>query len=186
MPKILQKSKRKVYLNEVVDYEVIDGDSLKATIDLGYGCYKSVTIRLDRLDTPELKSANPLEREAAKFVTSVSRKIMQICSDQMMMLESQELDLYGRAIGAIFFHKCHVELNSILINLKLARRYSGDKARESWKDEELKEIIDISHKFLMQLDTINPADTLNDWIAKSPYLAGYLDARMDGYPGMGC
>lgn len=186
MPKILQKSKRKTYINEIIDYEIIDGDSLKVTLDLGYGCYKGVTVRLDRLDAPELKSSNPLEREAAKSVTLVSRRIMQICSDQMMVLESQQLDLYGRAVGDIFFHKCHVELNSILINLKIARRCSGDKAREPWRDEELKEIIDISHKFLMQLDTINPGDTLYDWIAKSSYLAGYLDARMDGYPGMEC
>ena len=147
MPKILQKSKRKVYINEIVDYEVIDGDSLKATIDLGYGCYKSVTVRLDRLDTPELKSHDEQEKIAAKMarqhliflltnqkikLDTTRDEIKKICSEinSIVNIKCFDFDKYGRLLIEIWNNG--ININEQMISNGFAGKYNGG-TKNDWK-----------------------------------------------------
>ena len=166
-----KKRKKTKYYNEILSYEVVDGDTIRAVLDLGYSCYKNVTIRLVGIDTPELKSMNPLEQEAAKMSKQVISRLLELAWDGQIDLESESVDVYGRPLGRIFLHKFNCDLAKTLINLKAARYYTGSDARNPWGNDDLK------------LLTENCSNFLKDSMAN---INKFLAERFDGYPGMGC
>lgn len=181
-PSITKRRSKKTYHNELLSYDVIDGDTIKATLDLGYECYKTVTVRLVGIDTPELKSANPLEREAAGLARSVLVKLLEVAWAGQVELESESLDMYGRPLGRIFMYKLNVDVARALRQLKAARYYSGSNARNPWKDEDLKILIEECNKFLH-----DPSIKIKEFMANASYLADYIpDPRFSGSSGMGC
>ena len=177
-----KRRKKRTYFNELLSYEVVDGDTIKATLDLGYECYKTVTIRLVGMDTPELKSNNPLERDAAVLSRAVLVKLMELAWAGQVELESGSLDVYGRPLGRIFMYKLNLDLARTMQQLKAARHYSGSNARNPWKDEDLKVVIEECNKFLQ-----DPLIKIREFLAESSYLADYVaDPRFSGPSGMGC
>ena len=181
-PAATKRRKKKTYCNELLSYEVIDGDTIKATLDLGYECYKTVTIRLIGMDTPELKSNNPLERDAAVLSRAVLVKLKELAWAGQVELESGSLDVYGRPLGRIFMYKLNLDLARTMQQLKAARHYSGSNARNPWKDEDLKVVIGECNKSLQ-----DPLIKIREFLAESSYLADYVaDPRFSGPSGMGC
>jgi endonuclease YncB( thermonuclease family) len=166
-----KKRKKTKYYNEILSYEVVDGDTIRAVLDLGYSCYKNVTIRLVGIDTPELKSRNPLEQEAAKMSKQVISRLLELAWDGQIDLESESVDVYGRPLGKIFLHKFNCDLAKTLINLKAARYYTGSNARNPWGNDDLKILNE------------NCSNFLKDSMAN---INKFLAERFDGYPGMGC
>ena len=166
-----KRRKKSKYHNEILSYEVIDGDTIRAVLDLGYSCYKNVTIRLVGIDTPELKSMNTLEQEAAKMSKQVINKLLEMAWDGQIDLESESVDVYGRPLGRIYLHKFNCDLAKTLINLKAARYYTGSNARNPWQNQDLAILNENCSKFLQE-----PTATINKFLAE----------RFDGYPGMGC
>jgi hypothetical protein len=181
-PSATKRRKKKIYHNELLSYDIVDGDTIKATLDLGYECYKTVTVRLVGIDTPEIRSNNPLEREAAELSKSVLGKLFEFGWDGQVELESESLDVYGRPLGRIFMYKLNVDVARALRQLKAARYYSGSNARNPWKDEDLKILIEECNKFLQ-----DPLIKIREFVAESSYLADYIaDPRFSGSSGMGC
>ena len=166
-----KRRKKSKYHNEILSYEVIDGDTIRAVLDLGYSCYKNVTIRLVGIDTPELKSMNTLEQEAAKMSKQVINKLLEMAWDGQVDLESESVDVYGRPLGRIYLHKFNCDLAKTLINLKAARYYTGSNARNPWQNEDLAILNENCSKFLQESTA-----TINKFLAE----------RLEGYSGMGC
>ena len=54
------------YVRKASVVRVIDGDSVVVDIDLGFNITKRETVRLMGINTPELNSKDPIEREKAK------------------------------------------------------------------------------------------------------------------------
>lgn len=171
MSVIPTKKRRKAkYYNEILSYEVVDGDTIKAVLDLGYSCYKNVTIRLVTIDTPELKSTNPLEQESANLAKKVISKILELAWDGQVDLESESIDVYGRPLGKIFLHKFNCDLSKLLINLKAARYYPGAIAKNPWTSQSLLILNETCNKFLQD---------------PMPIINKFLSERTEGYRGMG-
>jgi endonuclease YncB( thermonuclease family) len=166
-----KKRRKNKYYNEILSYEVVDGDTIRAVLDLGYSCYKNVTIRLVGMDTPELKSNNPLEQEAANLSKQVISKMLQLAWDGQVDLESESVDVYGRPLGRIYLHKFKCDLAQTLINLKAARYYPGSIAKNPWSSQSLSILTENCNKFLQ-----DPMANINKFIAE----------RFEVYPGMGC
>lgn len=59
---------------------VIDGDTLEITIDLGFGVHTDQTIRLDGIDTAELKAHDSAERERALLAAQRLRELVIIAT----------------------------------------------------------------------------------------------------------
>jgi len=79
-------------------------------------------------------------------------------------------------------HSMHLDLARTMQAVKAARRYSGDNARDPWKDEDLKVLIEACNNFL-----IDPLIKIRELLAESSYLADYIsDPRFSGPSGMGC
>ena len=118
------------YVYRVLSHEVIDGDSVRTELDLGFDLRISLLARIHGVDTPEKWTP------AGKAVTRV---VEQWCDNQQtLMAESVAKDKYsGRYVGEL--HGDHETLTDLLLRLKLARMYHGEK-RRPWTERELEEI----------------------------------------------
>lgn len=54
-----------------------DGDTMIFNVDLGYFNYSQLRFRVKDIDTPELNSINPLEREHARAARDLARELLK-------------------------------------------------------------------------------------------------------------
>jgi endonuclease YncB( thermonuclease family) len=100
--------------------QVVDGDTLKLAIDLGFRVQFVATCRLARLDCPEIATIAGVQ--ARLFVA-------QTLSDaRALKIKSHRLDKYGRALVELEFqqgdkHTAWVNLNDLLLQTSHARPY---------------------------------------------------------------
>ena len=103
---------------------VVDGDTVDATVDLGFDTWKFIRIRLVGINTPESRTRDLEEKArglAAKdFVVSILKK-----HNNQFILHSQGVGKYGRCLGEIFLGD--VKLNDLLITEGHAVAYQGGK-----------------------------------------------------------
>lgn len=103
---------------------VIDGDTIKADIDLGFNIWMhDQTIRLAGIDTPELKSKDPLCAAAALLA---KKRVVELVNDKPIRITSQhkKRDKFGRVLATIVSHD-DVDVNQTLLSERLAVDYSG-------------------------------------------------------------
>lgn len=60
-----QSCKAEQFVSNAVIFNVVDGDTVDALIDLGFGIYTKQRLRLSGINTSELNSEDALEREKA-------------------------------------------------------------------------------------------------------------------------
>jgi micrococcal nuclease len=106
--------------------KVYDGDTCHAIFQFS-GKYYVWIIRLEGLDTPEIKSENPLERDAAILAKN---KLEELILDKIVNLDLQHYDKYGRILAKISTGDIP-DISKYLISLKLGREYHGQK-KEAW------------------------------------------------------
>ena len=91
--------------------KVIDGDTVRLKIDLGFKMYFEANCRLAGINAPEMKSGG---NEAKEILT-------EMLSDGIHLIESKSIDKYGRPLVRIYVKdKC---VNDELVTLKLAKVY---------------------------------------------------------------
>jgi micrococcal nuclease len=121
---------------------VVDGDTIEATIDLGFSTLRKVTIRLAGLDAPERKGPS---KHAAQLVASFVSRWFR-CGERYIgvpkgyVLESTALDKYGRSLGRVYRDNtaAGVEcLNDVLIKLGYALPYDGCNRAGTWTKAKL-------------------------------------------------
>ena len=118
--------------------KVIDGDSLRLVVDLGFHIRRQVDVRLIGLDTPEPRGYTRAEGEyAGKQVAAWMRRH----TETRAFLISNRLDKYGRVLGEIhpgYDSAFHADLNWWLLNeVKFARPYDGG-VRAEWTEAQLR------------------------------------------------
>ena len=107
----------------------MDGDTLDLDIDLGFDIRYTTRVRLARINTPELHSKNPTEREKAKqakqFVIEWFQKHNNKCIVKTIRKHDKDLKgKYGRYIVYIYDPKQKECLNTLLVQNNLARLYN--------------------------------------------------------------
>ena len=102
----------------------VDGDTVDATVDLGFDTWKFIRIRLVGINTPESRTRDLEEKvrglAAKDFVVDMFEK-----HNNIFILESQGVGKYGRCLGNIFFGDQN--LNDLLITEGHAVAYYGGK-----------------------------------------------------------
>ncbi len=116
-----------LYTYKALVVKVIDGDTLRAEIDLGLKAVTRQKLRLRGIDCPELHTAKG--REAKTFVEAA----LKPCD--FIIVKSHWSDLHGRYLADIFFLPAEQDpavvaaggeyLNQRLLNEGLAVRYEG-------------------------------------------------------------
>lgn len=110
---------------------VYDGDTIHIVGRVKYNpqVFK-FSVRLSRLDCPEMTSKNPEEREIAGFAKKYIQDRLQ---HKYIALQNVKLDKYGRLLAEVIYKGKNI--NQELIDKRLAVEYDGGtkKPPSSWK-----------------------------------------------------
>lgn len=100
---------------------VTDGDTFKVYLSCSYKVFcKSVSVRVRGIDTPELKSRNPEEKERAKQARTFTRKFL---TGRKITLKSCTKDKYFRLLCDVYADR--ESLSAALLSKNLAVLYNG-------------------------------------------------------------
>lgn len=95
-----------IYKYKGIVERAVDGDTIIIMCDLGFDVFKRVTVRLLNINTPELKSGNPLAQEAKEFIS-------KLLTGKQVFFNSKRYDKYGRSTAEIFLDG--VSVNELMI-----------------------------------------------------------------------
>lgn len=93
---------------------VIDGDSLVLDIDLGFSTYTLRHVRLIGINAPELRTRNPIEKQAGHAAKAHIEKLLT----GRLTVTSRQLDKFGRVLGVVFSELkdgTHINVNDQMI-----------------------------------------------------------------------
>jgi micrococcal nuclease len=105
---------------------VIDGDTIVMMIDLGFHMTAKVSIRLYGVDTPELRSRDAKEKEAARNARAFTEvwcneavgnpKPSDEWADWPFVVTTSKSDSFGRWLGYVWSVRTGAELNQAIID----------------------------------------------------------------------
>ena len=108
-------------------YKVIDGDTIDASIDLGFGIYLTKRIRLAGVDTPESRTTDNMEKALGLEAKAYLKH--EIDAAKSVVIKTEKMDSsekYGRILGWVFLDGSSVSLNDKMIEDGHAWGYMGE------------------------------------------------------------
>ena len=107
-------------------YKVIDGDTIDASIDLGFGIYLTKKIRLAGIDTPESRTTDLKEKTLGLQSKEWIKRILEFAKDILIKTELPDsTEKYGRIIGHLYINGEDTSLNNQMITSGYALAYDG-------------------------------------------------------------
>jgi len=107
---------------------VVDGDTIRCVIDLGFSILHKATIRLAGINCPETRTRNLAEKELGKKATA---RLKELVTGQDIELHCEkEKGKFGRVIGTLWVKDTELimrNLNIQMISEGHAREYTGGK-----------------------------------------------------------
>ena len=101
--------------------KVYDGDTITIATRLpGNTSVYRFSVRLDGIDTPEIKSKNPREHERAVVVRD---QLHSLVYGKIVLLKNLSIEKYGRILADVYLDDLHV--NQYMIDKKYAQVYDG-------------------------------------------------------------
>ncbi len=110
----------KAYLDRVVD-----GDTIRVTVDLGFKTFHNEIIRLKGIDAPEISTAEG--KKSARALTEILDKI------SFLIIKTIKIDIYGRYVADVFFSENETDsqkvadegiyLNQLLLDRGLVKMF---------------------------------------------------------------
>lgn len=117
------------YTYKAIVTNIVDGDTVDATLDLGFHVYTKMRFRLNGIDTPEMNSKDEAIRALAKdakgFLTD------NLLNKEVIIIQ-YKTDKYGRWLADILESSNSPTINEQLVQLGLAKRYFGDQKTSLW------------------------------------------------------
>ena len=106
---------------------VIDGDTIDAMVDLGFGTWKKIRIRMYGINTPESRTRDLEEKKRGLAAKARVEELLTTCS--CITLKSHGAGKFGRCLGELFIELENeaVNLNQLLISEGHAIEYFGGK-----------------------------------------------------------
>lgn len=101
--------------------KVVDGDTVKVNIDLGFNINWETNARLAGIDADELNAKDPLLKESAQNAKKYLESALKV-GDRIHII-SKELDKYKRPV-IVIINKDGTNLNEELLNKGLVKKYS--------------------------------------------------------------
>ena len=113
--------------NAIVD-NVVDGDTVDLSIDLGFDIWHKARVRLMGLDTPE---------KWFDYGKVVKQYVEQSLEGKKVEIVSTKTDKYGRYLVQIYMSGIRGTFNQHLIDHGMAKAYFGAARADLWTEEEL-------------------------------------------------
>lgn len=101
-----------LYTYKALVLRVIDGDTCVAELDLGFRMSSSQTLRLLGIDTPELRSHDPLERAQA---AAASQRLQVLIQGKRIIVRTTKADSFGRYLAQIWLED-GTDINQLLLD----------------------------------------------------------------------
>ena len=106
---------------------VIDGDTVDATIDLGFDTWKKTRIRFYGINTPESRTRDLEEKKRGLAAKDRLIEILK-ANDNKFVLQSYGVGKYGRCLGELFVETLgETSVQETLINEGHGVAYFGGK-----------------------------------------------------------
>ena len=112
--------------------KVVDGDTIDATIDLGFDVFVKKRIRFSGINAPESRTRDLEEKARGLAAKDRVKNILEENKD--FTLHSEEVGKFGRVLGKIYLDKLdgkdcltQICLNDQLVKEKHAVEYHGGK-----------------------------------------------------------
>ena len=104
---------------------VVDGDTIDVTIDLGFGISQKQRVRLFGMNTPELHSQNKLERQNAICAKTFLEE--QVGGQVVRLKSAKPKDKYGRYLAEVWLTDGlqAKSVNEHMIQVGLAKPWDG-------------------------------------------------------------
>ena len=112
--------------NAVLD-RVVDGDTVDATIDLGFDTWKKTRIRFYGINAPESRTR---DLEEKKKGLAAKERLIEIlkANDNKFVLKSHGVGKYGRCLGELYVETLgEISVQQTLINEGHGIAYFGGK-----------------------------------------------------------
>ena len=108
--------------------KVVDGDTIDASIDLGFDISLSKRIRLAGIDSPESRTRDLEEKALGLESKEWLKKALEGAKDIIIKTEKPDsTEKYGRIIGHLFINDQETSLNNQMIDEGYALAYEGGK-----------------------------------------------------------
>ena len=106
--------------------KVVDGDTIDASIDLGFDISLEKRIRFAGIDTPESRTTNLKEKALGLESKEWLKKALEGAKDIIIKTEKPDsTEKYGRIIGHLFINGQETSLNNQMIDEGYALPYDG-------------------------------------------------------------
>ena len=120
-------------------HKIVDGDTIDASIDLGFSISLEKRIRLAGVDTPESRTTDLKEKAMGLESKEWLKKKLEGAKDIIIKTELPDsTEKYGRIIGHLFINGEATSLNNQMIAEGYAWEYSGGTKVKDF--EKLKQI----------------------------------------------
>jgi micrococcal nuclease len=132
-----------VFTYNVTINRIVDGDTAKVDIDLGFGIvYSNQTIRFWGIDTPESRTRDLEEKYYGKLASQYVKDRL-IVGEKYQMRTEIDKGKYGRILGEFFIDG--VSLNQQMIDENMAVKYLG-QSKEDIEAEHLENRLKLNEK----------------------------------------
>ena len=109
---------------------VVDGDSIRMDVDLGFGCHllgndgRGVDIRLFGIDCPEIRTRDGAEKAHGLLAKTCVQEHLQV--GETYQITTRERGKFGRYLGTIKLRGKRGTINDLLVKLLFAVPYHGE------------------------------------------------------------
>ena len=132
-----------MFTNNATLNRIVDGDTAKVDIDLGFGIvYSNQTIRFWGIDTPESRTRDLEEKYYGKLASQYVKDRLVVGEKYQMRTEIDK-GKYGRILGEFFIDG--VSLNQQMIDENMAVKYLG-QSKEDIEAELLENRLKLNEK----------------------------------------
>jgi len=106
---------------------VYDGDTIKATVEIWPGLFQKVSIRINGIDTPELRTKNACEKALAKK----AKTALTVIIGESVTISNVRIGKYAGRVLADVHTAQGVDVGAYMLGSGHAREYHGGK-RQPW------------------------------------------------------
>jgi micrococcal nuclease len=107
---------------------IIDGDSIEASIDLGFGIMFNSKVRLYGIDTPESRTRDEDEKVRGLLAKQYLESKINSAKQVIIQTEKDAKGKFGRVLGRLFADE--ININQSMIDNHLAVEYFGQSKEE--------------------------------------------------------
>jgi micrococcal nuclease len=115
-----------MYEYKVKVIEVVDGDTIDVSIDLGFDIFTNKRIRLAGIDCPESRTADLHEKKFGTEAKEYLKHLLGNASNVVVKtLVTDTYEKYGRVLGRVYIDSSAISVNDLLVSRGYAWSYDG-------------------------------------------------------------